>query len=535
MKSEYAKTDLLTTSAVTSIVELGGASPSFKVGALNPIRFADLASVTFKKGRAEVAKVETIGADDPTIAFDGTKYIIEIYNPLDRNQSVHDDVPKKYVASISASVGTAADNRTAIWTILANKINSDTSNGVTAAIVGGDAGMTITDDGSYLSGRHNAQYGGKFATSIKLVKDNNGGGFVDATSRSITTEAVYALGVGADLITAGTRIGPFGHLALESTVQNDALNNAVSGQLYNFFGFQSVQPVNYSIGGSVAALQFIYQDVWVDNGEGSSTANLAGYSAFELKLERIVYNVLYKDSPSSIVGFFAGSIAPTMTKAIGGLPTGTAGDENVYHWADQNVSLMQSILGTQTILYSSTYNTGLRLEQDIVDNDGMEFHTSYGSNSPYLITVGSGSYSIRAKMSIGTVGSCDEIYVGFRSAVAVSAAVTGYDDIIALNVDNGDVEMITEDANSGTRAVTDSTVDVADGETVYLEVQLKDDGTTRFLINDVDYSSLIASPVTHTAGQTLIPFVRVLQDASASSDVDLASLIVVPDIINRVD
>lgn len=535
MKEVYAKVDLLTTSSVTDIVELGGMSPSFKVGGLNAIRFADLASVTFKKAKAEVAKVETIGTTTPTIVA-GEKYIITIYNPLNTTQSTYDDAPKKYTASLATLSGVAATDRQNIYNILTQKINDDPTNGVVASAGSGGTGMTITDDGNYLSGAHNEAFGGKYATSIQLIPDEDGAGFTDATHRVVTTPAQYAIGVGTTLAKWGTTVGPYGWLALESQVQSSELNNAVSGQLYNFFGFESVQPVNYDIKAGVSALNVLYQNIWVDNGEGSSTTNLAGYRAFEYKLERIVYNTLYKNSPSSLIGFFAGSIEPAKLKGDGGLPTGTAGDENVYHFADQNLALMQSILGTQTILYSPIVATGLRLTQDAADNDGMEFHPSYDASSPHLITVGSGTYSIRARVQIGDISDTDEVHIGFREAVAVEATFTGYEDYAALAIDatDGSLKMRARDA-AGTAKSTDTAINWADGGVHYLEVRLHDDGTTEFLVDDVDYTHLIAAAdvITHTAGQTLIPYIRVLNAAAGDPEVDFANLLVIPDIINR--
>lgn len=529
MQKAYPKTALFTTSAKNTVVVGGGSNPTINILGLNPMRISDIANIGIKKSRAAVGQVYTIGGDTPTLTV-GNIYKIAMKRQVAKSQSNFEDYNKVFKVTLDSDKGSAVLNRTHVYAQLASQINLDTSVNITAVATAGTSLVLTEDPTKYFSGVHNAATSGRGANEIKVTRDANGG-FADS-SLVQTTAPVYAAGQGADLLKMGAGQGVYGHLVSEAIEGKEALSGASTGQTYNSFVFTSIVPHNSGHGG-VAAWNVVTQELYVDNGEGDSATNLAGYRAFELEIERIIYGEIWGSAPGTIGAIFKGATAPSRLGEAGGLPTGSAGDENVYHFADQGVSLMQSILGTQTDLYSQLEADGLRLTQDAADNDGMEFHPQYHASSPYIVTVQSGTYSVRAQIKVGDVSDADEIMIGFRSAVAVQANVTGYDDIIALNIDLGDVQMITEDANSGTRAVTDSLINVADAGVVDLEVRLNNDGTTEFLINDVDYSNLITTPVTHTAGQTLIPFMRCLNAAAGDPEADVAKFFFVNDILAR--
>lgn len=530
MKSSFPKTKLFTTSAKTDVVTSNYPEALLEITGLMPIRLKDLVSIGIKKSRAEVAQVVTIGGTtDPTIAY-SKKYTIGIRTTTGKYQSNTDSKYTEFSAVISASQGSAALDRQAIYDKLTSAINASTLN-VTASAGSSGNGMTITD-GSYFDGTHNANYlfSGLGKSDIRLLYDaDNDGGFVHATHFEITTAAVYPVGIGADLQQMGGGIGVYGDQASGSIAFKNALSSAVSGQLYNLFTFRSIVKVNTDIAAG-GGWEIIDQECYVDNGTGSATTNLAGYQAFELEIERILYGTVLK-APNSIAAFFGEQ--PQRQLGIGGLPTGTAGDENMYSWPTEGTSLIHSVLGTQTDVYVLVDADGLILDQDAADNDGMEFHPAYGATSPFRAVVGKGSFSVRTRVTVADVSDADELMIGFRSAVAVQANVTGYDDIIAININAGDILMSTEDANSGTRTNTDTTINLADLGVVELEVRLYANGTTKFLVNDIDYSYLITSPVTHTAGQALIPFIRCLNVAASLPGASFRKLLYINGIIER--
>tara|TARA_R110000803_G_scaffold36811_11_gene79178 strand:+ start:2286 stop:3863 length:1578 start_codon:yes stop_codon:yes gene_type:complete len=524
MQKNYPKSALLTTSAKTSLLIGGGSQPTINILGLNSIRIADLAQVGIKKAKAAVGQVYTIGGDTPTLVV-GEVYKIALKRIASKSNSNLNDYNKTYKITLIDQTSDAL-NRQYVYAQLAAQLNQDNWNNITAVATAGTDLVLTEDAAMYFSGVHNSQVSGRGANDLKVTRDSFGG-FADA-SLVQTVAPIYAVGIGADMQKMGAGQGVYGNLVSEAIAGKAALAGAATGQTYNVFTFTSVVSHN-SLPGGVSAWNTITQEVFVDNGEGTVTTNLAGYEAFEREVERFIYGTIWGQAPGTIAAFFEADAVKL--NSVGGLPLGAAGTINLYSWED--ATLEQSIIGTQVVLYSLVNTGGLLLEQSTTTGQGMEFHPNVGVKSPSLVTIGSGSYSVRARVNIGTVADAADIHFGFKSNAAVTTMVL-YDDVIAINVNAGNVEMITEDANSGVRGVTDTLVDWLDTETHDLEIRINADGTTEFLIDDVDYSNLIVAPVTHTAGQTLVPFFRTLTvDGGFTPDIEVQKFFYINDILPR--
>ncbi len=203
-----------------------------------------------------------------------------------------------------------------------------------------------------------------------------------------------------------------------------------------------------------------------------------------------------------------------------GNPTGTTGDVNLMK-TEENI-FEYHIKGTQTIL-APVFNTsglGLNVGMDQTSGDGVEITQGITDRSKAAFTVGADKFYFEAELSIGDVSGLSECAVGFRKAAAYTANLDDYTDMAALNVQAGTVNLETILNNAAT-TTTDTTEDVADGETVTLKVEVLTDGTCRYYVDDTQV--LTSDTFTFDAGDVLVPFLFVLNGADAGDAVNLKS------------
>lgn len=196
------------------------------------------------------------------------------------------------------------------------------------------------------------------------------------------------------------------------------------------------------------------------------------------------------------------NIDPATSGKAGGAATGTAGDENVMIFP--NSGFEYHILGTQTIVAPSITATGLNINMDQTDNDGVEVSQGILSNSKHAFTVGtSPAFFLRVKFSIADVSGTDDCAIGFRKAEAYQAAIDNYDEMAALNVISGNITIETI-LNNGTTTSTDTTANWADTETHTLTVLVSDTGVVRYEIDGSTPSTTAA--FTFDSNEVVVPF-----------------------------
>ena len=211
-------------------------------------------------------------------------------------------------------------------------------------------------------------------------------------------------------------------------------------------------------------------------------------------------------------------------KDVGGAPTGTAGDENVFYTSGQ--CFEYHILGTQTIVAPVWSANGLNIAMDLADNDGVEISQGILSSSKGAFTAGTDRCFFEAKIKIADVSGSDDCAVGFRKAEAYQANIDDYDEMAALNVISGDVK-IESILNGGTTSTTDTTENVADTEYVKLRIEVDHTaGLAAAIALAIDvrarFSSHLASATAHT---TAVDGVNVIAAAVPTTLATLITLV----------
>jgi hypothetical protein len=526
MRTELTKVNLLNTSDKSTLLVSGGV---IKATGLNPIRLNDLISVDIRNNQAEVVQVVTIGTTTPTITA-STRYIIKVGNTTKKNEGAQDSHRTYAVSSPSTLSGNAATDRSNIYVALAALINADPTADWTATANVGGAGvsMTITDKaGYYKNGR-------KGASSVFLPKNSAGTGFVQATHLSITTEAVYPFGIGADLLLQAPVIDPItGNVTdTQQELVKTALKNAVSGQNYTGFYFTSLVKGNVMTGVDGEVYIRHNQLLFVDNGTGSATTNAAGFAAALKQIEKVVYGQFSND-PSAIVDMFDSRIVFTNLAGTA-VPDGVADTGQQMITADN--TYVYTNIGTQTIIAPTMVATGLELDMDLTNTEGLEITPSLLANTTKSFVVGKTSFSIRAELTAADV--TDGAYlIGFRKLAAYAADFNNYTDLAAIGTLAADSDAIVSVGilnNAATRSV-DPSIEFLDATTVAFEVRVDEGGNVTAFVNDVSIAieSAASTPLVLDAGDEMIPFVRGVNVGGGTPDAVVSKLFSIPAVLPR--
>lgn len=205
----------------------------------------------------------------------------------------------------------------------------------------------------------------------------------------------------------------------------------------------------------------------------------------------------------------------TLNTTGGGAATGAAGDENRMLLADEYFEY--HILGTQTILYPQRAATGLDLNMDQTDNDGIEIGNGIleGSRGSFKIGTDPAFYG-KMKFSIADVSGTDDCIFGFRKAADYQANVDDYTDFAGLNVISGDIKIETALNNAAT-TTTDTTQNWADGETHTLEVLVSAAGVVTYKIDGAAPTTTAAFTFDDT--DVVVPFFYFLNAADVAGAV----------------
>lgn len=461
-------------------------------------------SITQQKYKAEVLQVVTVAGTSYT-PTPNTKYAVWVYDPL-RTQAGYSESPKPYSMTTFSDLslyGTPTQQREAIHVALVADINNDLTNHATAATLGGGTGFTVTDNSPYNPVWSQTMTNVKGPNTVIPITNGDGTGFAK-TNYSVTTPAVFSVGVGAKLAQEVPVVDAvYGNLisgVLVSPPLTAAGLPAVSGQNYDVFVINSLELSN-AVG---ITDQYLYQMksqyIFVDNGTGSSTANLAGFIAFERAMIRLIGG-LYAQDPSAIV--FTTDNKPVCQGLNTGLPSGTSLAENVISFGNGQ-STHYYPLGTNTLVALTATASGIGCVLDATDGEGVELSAPTWSTSSKNAVVGQTAFSIFAQINIDDVSGLNPMWVGFRKQAAANATYTAYTDyaLIGLGDAAGNIFTSTE-LNGGGNTNTDTTQNWADGETHELEVKVAIDGTVTFFIDG--YKPTVTQTFTFDAGDTLIP------------------------------
>ena len=516
--SKNQKSILFNTSAGTDVQYVGG---EIQIPGLDPIKQSNIVNFSQVNYRAEVSQVVTVGGTSYTPTA-STRYIVTINDVRVRRQGLTGQ-PLIYSFTTPANVtawlgGVAATQREAIHVALIADINAAGYNYVTAATLTGGAGFTITDDAGYFPVNSQTMTNRQGASTIKLMTDEGGLGF-DITNIALTTAAVYASGVGATLAASA----PVFDLVYTNLIsgyidgpKTIAGATAVSGQKYNMFSITYKKEVSVPTTSSYDCFQTETVQVWVDNGAGSSVANLAGYIALERQLHRGLFNQYSNDS-SAQVDFLDNVIL--FQGAAGAVPT-TTGENKML----SDAKWVYNQIGTQTITVPTPGNDGLILDQDLIDTEGAEYTPSLLTSAPQEFVVGKTAFSVFARLK--AADWTDAAWqVGVRKKAAHAADFNSYTDLASVGTLAADGDLVVTNGILNNAATVSTSTAVAPTNAAYLtvEVNVAVSGLVTCKLNDVTYPVYSAgtTALILDAGDIMIPFVRYSNISTGDPDLVL--------------
>jgi hypothetical protein len=214
------------------------------------------------------------------------------------------------------------------------------------------------------------------------------------------------------------------------------------------------------------------------------------------------------------------------TASVGyGDPTGTATNINhFYSGSYPNVIEWEyTIIGTQTILAPVLGASGLGVELDKTNNDGVEYIPG-GSTARgrFAFTIGTDpAFFARLKFKQSDVSGSDELIFGVRKRETVATAYTTYTDYAAIGqvtqAASADIKTVTR-LNTGVAGIVDTTQNWADGETHTLGVDVGPTGKVMFSIDGA--FPTVTQAFTFDDADVVVPFLHIIHTAEAG-DIDI--------------
>lgn len=527
--SQQTKSVLFKTSAGSDVQYVGG---EIKIPGLNPIKQSRIVDFSQMNYRAEVSQVVTVGgtAYTPTAS---TRYIVCIGDDTRRDRGMT-ELPFQYSYTTSADLSKEGANDAArreyISLQLVAKINAITNNWVVAASLGGGNGFTITDDAGYYPAPSQGMSNREGASTIFLKTDDDGRGFA-INNLALTTAAVYASGVGATLAAYAPVFDLVYSNLISGFVDGPKASDgtsAVSGQKYNLFSISylddsvSIPSVGHGITGILARTV----NVWADNGAGTSTANLAGYLAFERAMHRGIASV-YSRNPSAIAEFFDNNFV--IQGPLGAVPASTTSLKNKFLTGYGNL-LNHYNIGAQTIVAPTQGATGLLIEQDAIATEGAHYCAEVVTACPKEFIVGKQEVTVVFKATATTVANI-VLLAGLRAKEAFNVDFNAYNDMVAAGTGPAGTDFYTYGilGNAATVA-TDTNANSADATLFTIRITVDLAGLCAVYINDVKYPVYSAgtTALVFTAGTVLIPFFQYTNLNSAAAVPNVSELLALP-------
>lgn len=527
--SQQQKSVLFKTSAGTDVQYVGG---EIKIPGLNPIKQSSIVDFSQLNYRAEVSQVVTVGGT-AYVPTGSTTYTVALGDATRRANGVT-ELPFVYSYTTSSDLSKEGANDAArreyIHLALIAKINAVTNNWVTAATLTGGAGFTITDDAGYFPAPSQGMTNREGATTVVLRPDSDSRGFA-ITNIALTTAAVYSSGVGATL----AAYAPVYDLVYSSLISgyvdgpkdiNGA--SAVSGQKYNLF---SISYLDYnvsipSVGHGITGVLARTASIWVDNGAGTDTNNLAGYIAFERKMHRGIA-AKYRLDSAATAEFFDNNFV--IQGPLGAVPATTTSLKNKF-LTPYNTLFNHYNIGTQTIVAPSQGASGLLIEQDTTATEGAHYCAEVATLCPKEFVVGKSEVTFLFKASATTVANI-VLLAGLRKKEAFALDFNDYNEMVAAGTGPAGTDLYTYGILGGAATVaTDTTANAANSTEFTIRITVDLAGLCAVYINDTKYPVYSAgtTALTFTAGTVLIPFFQYTNLNSAAAVPNVTELLALP-------
>lgn len=215
------------------------------------------------------------------------------------------------------------------------------------------------------------------------------------------------------------------------------------------------------------------------------------------------------------------SINPLATKVGGGAAAGGSAEVDV--WTDaQSIMEYYNIVGNANLGPILDGSFGLNLAPDAVSTHGVEYGTGITAqnNFTYLIdTTGNTTpgFFINGQFKIATVAGCS-LQIGFRKLEAYNGTLSSYTNFASIGSflvsAAGAFETQTQLTSGG--VVTTNTTQASTNATMF-QIALYVDafGNVTYEING--QPPLVSVPYQFANGITVIPFVRIIQNATTTA------------------
>lgn len=508
---------LLKTSAATDLKYSG--SELTITGAKRKINVNRIVSIKQEKYRAEVVQVVTVG-DNSYTPQASTVYSIKIGDPTRRNAGGNEALlPYSYTtpSDLTTLGATAALQREAIHGEIVTAINANPLNYVVAASLGAGAGFTVTDDAGYYPA-HGSSSNNRNGKSQVVANGNSDGSGYTSAQVTVSTAAVYAFGVGATLLAwAPVSNAMTGNLTSGGFLAPVAADGtyAVSGQNYDAFRIETLELQSaHNVTGQWA---LVPQEtlVFVDNGTGTATTNLAGFKAFEKEFHKLIANY-YSTDTATVAEFFDQDFV--IQGLLGAAPAITTSVLNKF--ITPYGMLNHINVGTQTIVAPTQGLTGLLIDQDINTGDGAQYVPYIGTSSSKQFVVGKTAFMAIFNYTAADVTGVNSLF-GFRKKEAFQVDYNNYNDLAAIGSTSTSGKFSTNAilANAATVTTTSATTGAANTVRSQYIVKVAIDGTVTAYANGVSYPIYSAgtTAMVFAAGTVLVPFAQTTQITGTAS------------------
>ncbi len=536
--SRLNKSVLFKTSLASDVQNSGGV---LAIAGCLPVKTSNIVDIKQIKSKAEVAQVVHIAFSTYTPTADTTyKVRLEFINAR-RDGFVSPGKEYAYTTpDVITKIGSsAALQREYIHLDIVAKIMADYGAlkiPISAVTDTGGAGITLTDDAGYFPVNSVKRKG---ATQVTLLPSPDGSGWTNAaTENLVTTAAVYSFGVGQNLLDAQPIQDPSlgglisGNFDAPKTA-GIAGTYATAGQIYDAFLISALKLSPAHAVSDQFAYETVEQLVYVDNGTGSATTNLAGFKAFEREMLRNLFTIVYGKDPKIVNHWFDKQFilqADTGVTPYTGTLAGTANVLNVFLTPDG--ALSHTNIGTQTIFSPVLDATGLLIDQDDNAGDGAHYSANQQTLGVQEFIVGKEEFSVSARV-VAANWTNTHFMLGFRKKEAYTADYNDYNDLAAIGTRVSGVNDVVATQGILTNAATVETVSTTaistDAVSADLEVRVDINGLVSCYVNNVKYPvySVGTTALILTAGLHMIPFFQHVNINSADAGVSISHFVAV--------
>lgn len=177
-------------------------------------------------------------------------------------------------------------------------------------------------------------------------------------------------------------------------------------------------------------------------------------------------------------------------------------------------------IGTQTIVCPAFSANGLDIARDLTANEGTELTLGITARAKHAYTVGTTpSFYFAVEATLTDVSGTDQFLIGFRKAEAYKADWNDYDELCAVNVVSGNIN-VSKILNNTATVSTDTGLDWADTEKKMVSVTVDASGYVSVSIDNTE----LKTGFKFDPGEVVIPFVVLIHDTDLAESTLLSAV-----------